>query len=244
VTEEMDNSLLREFTEEEVCEALDSIGDLKAPGPDGMPAIFYKKHWEVVGPQVIKEVLGVLNGGPIPAEWNDTWVTLIPKVKNPEAMKDLRPISLCNVVYKLISKVLANRLKSILNELIAPNQSAFVPGRLITDNILLAYEVTHFMKNKRSGADGVAALKLDMSKAYDRVEWSFLEEMMRRLGFHENWIALIMKCCSTVKYRFKLNGSLTDEVVPGRGLQQGDPISPYIISHMWRGLFLSPQCSR
>jgi hypothetical protein len=110
VTEEMNNSLLKEFTEVEVCEALDSIGDLKAPGPDGMPAIFYKKHWEVVGPQVIKEVLGVLNGDPIPAEWNDTWVTLIPKVKNPEAMKDLRPISLCNVVYKLISKVLANRL--------------------------------------------------------------------------------------------------------------------------------------
>jgi hypothetical protein len=98
---------LREFQEEEVMRALDCIGDLKAPGPDGMPSIFYKKHWEIVGPQVVKEVLAVLNGGPIPEDWNDTWVALIPKVKNPEAMKDLRPISLCNVVYKLISKVLS-----------------------------------------------------------------------------------------------------------------------------------------
>jgi exonuclease III len=228
VTEEMNANLLKEFTEAEVVDALENIGDLKAPGPDGMPSIFYKKHWEFVGPHVIKEVLGVLNGGEIPENWNDTWVTLIPKVKNPEAMKDLRPISLCNVVYKLISKVLANRLKEILNEIVAPNQSAFVPGRLITDNILLAYEVTHHMQNKRSGAVGVAALKLDMSKAYDRVEWSFLEQMMRRLGFDERWISLIMKCCSTVKYRFKLNGSLTNEVIPSRGLRQGDPISPYL----------------
>jgi hypothetical protein len=102
--------------------------------------------------------------------WNDTWVALIPKVKNPQSMKDLRPISLCNVVYKLVSKVLANRLKIILEDIIAPNQSAFVPGRLITDNVLLAHEVNHFMHNKRKGQVGYAAVKLDMSKAYDRVE--------------------------------------------------------------------------
>ncbi|KAM0847375.1 hypothetical protein ACQ4PT_055055 [Festuca glaucescens] len=143
-------------------------------------------------------------------------------------MKDLRPISLCNVVFKLISKVLAARLKTILDEIISPNQSAFVPGRLITDNILLAYEATHYMRTKRTGAVGVAALKLDMSKAYDRVEWSFLEQMMRKLGFSDRWVALIMKCCTSVKYRFKLNGSLTEEVTPSRGIRQGDPISPYL----------------
>jgi hypothetical protein len=106
----------------------------------------------------------------MPENWNDTCVVLIPKVTNPDKMKDLRPISLCNVVYKLVSKVLANRLKLILPEIVSPNQSAFVPGRQITDNILLAYEVTYFMQNKRVGASGYAALKLDMSKAYDRVE--------------------------------------------------------------------------
>jgi hypothetical protein len=94
--------------------------------------------------------------------------------------------------------------------------------------VLLAYEVTHHMKNKRKGKTGLAALKLDMSKAYDRVEWLFLEQMMRKMGFQERWIALIMKCCSTVKYRFKFNGTLTEEVIPRRGLRQGDPILPYL----------------
>ena len=219
VTSEMNEMLLREFTQEEVKGTLNQIGDLKAPGPDGMPAIFYKHYWDLVGDHVTGEVLQVLNGGDITSGWNDTCVALIPKVKNPENMKDLRPISLCNVVYKIVSKVLANRLKLILQEIIAPNQSAFVPGRLITDNILLAYEVNHYLQNKRSGSVGYAALKLDMSKAYDHVEWHFLEKMMRKMGFAKWWIQLIMKCYSTVKYRFKLNGSLTEEVVPGRGLQ-------------------------
>jgi hypothetical protein len=228
VTSAMNDMLLQEFTREEIREALYMMGDLKAPGPDGMPPIFYKRYWDLIGSQVEEEVLQVLNGENIPLGWNDTWVALIPKVKNPQSMKDLRPISLCNVVYKLVSKVLANRLKIILEDIIAPNQSAFVPGRLITDNVLLAHEVNHFMHNKRKGQVGYAAVKLDMSKAYDRVEWVFLEKIMRKMGFHDKWIQLVLKCCSTVKYKFKINGALTEEIIPGRGLRQGDPISPYL----------------
>lgn len=88
----------------------------------------------------------------------------------------------------MAAKLLANRLKSILPEIISENQSALVPGRLITDNILIAYELTHHLQNKRSGAESFAALKLDMSKAYDRVEWNFLERMMLKLGFDERWV--------------------------------------------------------
>lgn len=145
-----------------------------------------------------REVLHFLNGGGMPNNWNDTTVVLIPKTHNLEKWKDLRPISLCNVVYKIASKVLTNRLKRILPDIISQNQSAFVPGRLITDNILIAYELTHFLQNKRWGTDGYAAVKLDMSKAYDRVEWLFVQKMMEKLGFLERWIDLITKCISSV----------------------------------------------
>ncbi|XP_073363555.1 uncharacterized protein [Aegilops tauschii subsp. strangulata] len=178
ITTPMHAVLDAEFTREEVKAALDHIGDLKAPGPDGMPSILYKKHWHFMGDRVVDEVLAVLNGGPIPEGWNETIVVLIPKVRTPSRIKDLRPISLCNVIYKLVSKVIANRLKIILPDIISDNQSAFVPGRLITDNVLIAYELSHFLLGRKKGKEDFAAVKADMSKAYDRVEWSFLEAML------------------------------------------------------------------
>ena len=102
VTQQMNEMLLADFASAEIKRALDQMGDLKAPGPDGMPAIFYKKCWHIVGERVIKEVLQVLNGGEMPAGWNDTIIILIPKVKNPNELKDFRPISLCNVIYKIV----------------------------------------------------------------------------------------------------------------------------------------------
>ena len=170
VTSKMQEYLSRDYSADEIKAALFQMGPTKAHGPDGMNALFYQKFWYIVGDDVITAMLDFLNSGLMLLEINYTHIVLIPKINVPEKISDYKPISLCNVMYKLISKVLANRLKTILPHLISPSQSSFVPGRLITDNVLVAYESLHSMHNKRSGKKGTLALKLDISKAYDRVE--------------------------------------------------------------------------
>ena len=173
VTLEMQEVLSSEFSAEEVKAALFQMGPTKAPGPDGMNTLFYQKFWHVVSNNVVNAVLDFLNSGKMVPDINHTNIVLIPKIKSPEKISDFRPISLCNVIYKIISKVLANRLKQILPQIISPTQSAFVPWRLITDNVLVAYETLHAMHYQKKGKKGSLALKLDISKAYDRVEWPF-----------------------------------------------------------------------
>jgi hypothetical protein len=172
----------------------------------------------------------------IPEGWNNTTIMLIPKVNNPELITQFRPISLCNVIYKIISKMLASRLKEIIPEVISPVKSAFVTGRLITDNVLVAYESVHTIKNKRLEKMGLYAVKLDMHKAYDTVEWVFLENIMRRMGFDDGWISLMMACVRSVRYHIRFNSEETDMFVPTRGLRQGDPLSPYLFILCAEGL--------
>jgi hypothetical protein len=124
--------------------------------------------------------------------------------------------------------VLANRLKVVLPYIISFTQSAFILGRLITDNILVAFETLHSMLTRMWSKTRFIGFKLDMSKAYDRVEWVFLEAVMRRLGFTKRWIHLIMGCVRSVSYSIIINGCLVGDIRPSRGIRQGDPISPYL----------------
>ena len=149
----------------------------KVQGLDGMSSIFYQKYWDIIREDVIKIVINILNSnGPI-TELNKTNITLIPKINNPSKINEFRLISLCNVSYKIVSKFLANRLKPLLSAIISENQSVFVPSRLITNNVLIAFEIMHYLKKKKDGKEGYMAAKLDMSKAHDRVEWVFLEKL-------------------------------------------------------------------
>ena len=163
---------------------------------------------------------------------NHTFITLIPKNVNPETTAHYRPISLCNTVYKILAKILVNRMRPILQRIIHPTQSAFIPQRTIHDNILIAHEVVNKFKHMK-GKKGYVALKLDMEKAYDRIEWDFLLSCLQQLGFHDTWVRWIKECISTVSYSLIINNEPHGFLNRPEGFAKGTPSRLTYLLYAW-----------
>ncbi|KAA3472577.1 reverse transcriptase [Gossypium australe] len=185
------------------------------------------KCWPVIGEDVTSFCLHFLNGGMDVSLINKTNIVLIPKITNPSNITHFRPISLCNVLYKLMAKVIANCFREVLGKCIDLTQS---------DNVLLAYEILHTLKHKKVGENELMAVKLDMSKAYDRVEWNFVKEMMKRMGFDPGWVDSLIKCVSIVSYSVVFNGHIGKKIRPTRGLRHGGPLSLFLFLICGEGL--------
>ena len=173
-------------TPKEIKGVLFQMQDLKAPGLDGFPALFYKQLWPTMDNDVVKAVRSFFTMGSMPKEVNNSLIVLIPKLSNPSSVNHYRPISLCNVVYKIISKLLVEKLRPLLDKLISPTQSAFIPNRWIVENQIIVQELLHSFKTRKT-KPGLMAIKLDLQKAYDKVNWIFLYAVLLHFGFNETF---------------------------------------------------------
>ncbi|KAM2740124.1 hypothetical protein EV2_034162 [Malus domestica] len=166
----MNEVLTRPLVNEEIKDAVFQMGRLKAPGPDGFQGVFFQSYWDIIEAEIKGLVAEFLNGGTSLKPLNSTNIVLIQKIPNPESVSHFQPISLCNYSYKVLSKILTNRLKPLLSDIISHSQNAFVKGRQIQDNIIIAHEVFHFLKLRKAKLKYDLGIKLDMNKVYDRVE--------------------------------------------------------------------------
>ncbi|KAK4380907.1 hypothetical protein Sango_3019800 [Sesamum angolense] len=226
VTEEEGIAMLQQVSRDEIKIAFFDIAEDKAPGPDGYSSGFFKAAWPIVGEEMIKAIMEFFHSGKILKQLNATLITLIPKVQLPSNVAEYRPISCCNVLYKVITKILVQRMKIVMNMIVSTAQNAFMPGRKICDNIMFAQEL--FSGYNQKHLSQRCALKVDLRKAYDSVEWDFLFASLRMFRFPERFVCWIEECVTTASFSVCLNGEPHGFFFGSRGLRQGDPMSPYL----------------
>jgi hypothetical protein len=198
--------LLAPVSADDIKQVLFSMDDTKAPGPDGYTSAFFKQAWSIVGADFCSVVKDFFASGELLKQLNHSTIALVPKSSTANSAADYRPISCCNVTYKIISKILAGRLAHVLNDIISPSQNAFLGGRLMADNINLMQELLRSYGRKRVSPR--CTIKIDFKKAFDTVQWPFLRDLLHLLGFPAKFVHLVMKYVETASFSVCINGNL------------------------------------
>lgn len=199
----------------------------KSPGPDGFQPFFFQAFWDIIKLDVIAAIKFFFETSEMPTSWKQTYIALVPKVSNPSLAHHFRPISLTNTIYKIAAKILANRMSKLMPSLVSSSQSAFIPGRNIIDNILLAQELMHSL-HRAPPSRSLMLLKIDMEKAFDRFQWGYLTQLLHAFNFNDKFISWVLACISHPQFALLINGSPSDWFPISCGLRQGCPLSPYL----------------